>query len=217
MSKPSALVLLSGGMDSTTLLYYVLKKLKYTKVECVGFNYEQRHKKEIKYAKKICENLSLPFNVIEVNLRQFGNSALTDKIDVPVAEEDKQYLTVVPGRNSIFLSLVSAYASIRGLSDVFIGVNLDDFRTYNDCREDYIHHINIALTKGCGIRGVYAPFVNMSKVDIVKLGLELDVPYELTWTCYLGEEEPCMKCDACIERLEAFKYFGRDYYGREKV
>jgi 7-cyano-7-deazaguanine synthase len=206
--KPSALVLLSGGMDSATLLYYVVKKLNYTKVEALGFDYGQKHKKELSYAKKLAKKLNISFKIIRIDLRQIGGSPLVSNSKVPNQSEDKQYTTVVPGRNSIFLSIASAYAETKGLQDVFFAPNLEDFKSYPDCRDEFVLLISQALAKGSNIRGIYAPFVNMSKIEIVKLGKELGVPYELTWSCYKGGKTHCGKCDACVERFNALKYVG---------
>jgi len=198
--KPSALVLLSGGMDSTTLLYYVKKTLLYTKVETIGFDYSQRHKIELEYAKKIAKKVKVPFRIIKIDLRQFGGSPLTSETEVPRMKDDKQHLTVVPARNSIFLSLATAYAEVKGLQDIFIGATIDDFKSYPDCRSQFISLISKALSAGNNIRGVYAPFANLSKFDVVSKGKVLQVPYVLTYSCYEGLAKPCNQCDACVER-----------------
>lgn len=206
--KPSALVLLSGGMDSTTLLYYVMDYLGYSRVDAVGFDYGQRHKKELEHAKGIADELDVSFSVIKVDLRQFGGSPLTEEKEIPAAIEDKQYQTIVPARNSIFLALATAYAEVRGLQDIFFASNLDDFKSYPDCRPEFVRLISQALAAGNNIRGIYAPFVNISKIEMVKLGKELGVPYESTWSCYKGLDEPCGVCDACKERIEALEANG---------
>ena len=201
MNKPSALVLLSGGMDSTTLLYYVIKELKYSNVATIGFDYGQKHKKELKYAKNIADNLSVNFNILEINFNQFkSNSPLISNNEIPDENKDSQFLTVVPGRNSIFLSMATIYAQINGYRDIFIGANKEDFKSYLDCRENFIKLISNALSTGNDINGIYAPFVNMNKREIVIIGKKLYVPFHLTWSCYNGEDEPCNKCDACIEK-----------------
>ena len=202
--EPSALVLLSGGMDSSVLLYYVGRILGYTNIKTIGFDYGQRHVKELKYAKEIADGFGVDFEELKVDLRQFGSSSLTSSQDVPKAKEDKQYVTVVPSRNAIFLSLASSYATIHNIKDIFIAVNYEDFRTYTDCRRDFIEAISRALSLGGGIQGVYAPFLNWSKEKIVSVGKELGVPLDKTWSCYVGDKTPCGQCDACIERLKAF-------------
>ena len=193
----SALVLFSGGTDSTTLLYYVMKTLYYDKVETIFFAYGQRHIIEMRNARAIAGRLKIPFKVINIDLRQFGRSSLTTKdMDLPV---------IVPARNSIFLSLATAYAETRGLQDIFIGANCDDFKDFPDCRKEFIVLIGHALSVGNNIRGVFAPFVRMSKHQIVDMGKKLGVPFERTWSCYfpIDKDEkmkPCNKCHACIER-----------------
>lgn len=205
--EPSALVLLSGGMDSTVLLYYVMKNLFYNRVEAILFDYGQNHIIELDYAKRIVDDLIIPYKVIKIDLRQFGGSSLTT--------EDIDLTMIVPARNSIFLGLAAAYAETKGLKDIFFGANCGDFRDFPDCRLDFIQHMSMALVLGSGIQGVFAPFRQKTKKEIVELGKELDVPFEDTWSCYfpmrsidgvsgkvLGrpEYEPCGKCSACIER-----------------
>lgn len=192
--EPSALVLLSGGVDSTVLLYYVMKTLEYSRVEAILFDYGQSHKIELEYAQRLVDDLIIPHKVIKVDLAQFGGSSLT--------VDDKDLSVIVPARNSIFLSLATAYAETRNLQDVFIGSNRADFKDFSDCREEFIRLMGQALSVGNNIRGVYAPFVNKSKADIVKLGFEIGAPFDLTWSCYCptDENKPCGKCSACIER-----------------
>ena len=194
--EPSALVLLSGGMDSTTLLFYVMKTLEYSRIEVVMFDYGQRHRIELSYAQTIAKGLSMPYGIIKVNLTQFGNSFLTT--------DDKDLSAVVPARNSIFLSMATAYAEVRGLKDIFFAPNRGDFSIWPDCREQFVQLISQALSMGNDIKGIYAPFVNMTKKEIVKLGRELGVPYENTWSCYFptDKNEPCGGCHACIGRNE---------------
>lgn len=193
--EPSALVLLSGGIDSTVLLYYVRDVLEYTKIEAILFDYGQRHKIELEYAQYIAENYSIPYKVIEVNLAQFGGRYWKDDT------------VVVPARNSIFLSMATAYTEVRDLQDIFIGANAEDFKDFLDCRPDFINLMSHALATGNNIRGVYAPFVNHSKQEIINMGRLLQVPFENTWSCYdptyesfTGVGKPCGKCHACIER-----------------
>lgn len=193
----SALVLLSGGIDSTVLLYYVMKVLNYARVEVILFDYGQQHRIEVPYAQRIVENLQIPYEIVEIDLKQFGHSSLTTG--------DENLSVVVPARNSIFLSLATAYAEVRGLQDIFFGPNREDFKDFPDCREQFVQLISQALSIGNNVRGVYAPFINMSKKDIVQLGRKLGVPFELTWSCYnpTDKNEPCGKCHACTERSEA--------------
>jgi len=217
MKKPKALVLLSGGMDSLTLLHYVIEKLNYPvqDVSCVGFNYGQKHIKELDYAEDICRYMGVEFIPICVDLNGFGQSALTSDIEVPKAKDDKQIQTVVPGRNAVMLSLAVAKAMTIGVDSVFFAPTLDDFKSYPDCRSEFVTSICQAMTVGYAVR-VYAPLINLSKSEIVKLGIDMKVHYELAWSCYKGEEEPCMECDACVERINAMKANGRNYYGTKQ-
>jgi len=197
VKESSALVLLSGGMDSVTLLYYVRDVLNYSKVEVLLFDYGQRHKIELEYARALAVKLGIPSRTICVDLTQFGGSSLT--------EDDESLTVVTPARNSIFLSLATAYAETRGIPDIFFGPNAEDFTDFPDCREEFIEAMSQALSLGNNIRGVYAPFVNKSKEDIVKIGRALGVDFGGTWSCYHPTEEskPCGKCHACELREEA--------------
>jgi 7-cyano-7-deazaguanine synthase len=209
MSK--ALVLLSGGMDSTTLLYYVRKRLGYSQVYTISFNYTQRHVRELDAADQIVKIFKpAGHKIVRIDLSQFGGSPLTaTNIDVPDQREDRQYLTVVPSRNSILLSLAAAYAETKQIPDIFFGANFEDFRSYPDCRQEYVQAISNALSKGnTYVKGVYAPFIDKTKIEIVELGMSLDVPWDATYSCYKGGEKHCMKCDACVERFTALETCG---------
>ena len=202
----SVLVLYSGGMDSTVLLYYIRQVLLCHKVEAIIFDYGQRHRIEISYAQEMVKKLVIPYKIVKVDLTQFGESSLTS--------DDKDLPVVVPGRNSIFLSLAAAYAKTRGLEDIFFGPNLEDYKGFPDCRENYVESMSKALVLGTGIRTIRVPFINMSKREIVTLGKELGVPFGDTWSCYFPvktdeifavidnrlQYKPCGKCHACIER-----------------
>lgn len=212
-----AVVLLSGGLDSTTALY--LAKSKGYEVYAISFDYGQRHDKELASAKKVAEIASVKEHIIvETNMSAWGGSALTDnKIDVPEGDEQRKDIpvTYVPARNMIFLSYAASYAEVIGAEDVFIGVSEVDYSGYVDCRQDFIDAMEQAINKGtvCGAEEgkpikIHAPFINMTKAEEVKLGIELGVDYSQTWSCYRGEEEACGSCDSCILRLKAFKEAG---------
>jgi len=190
----SGLVLLSGGMDSSTLLYYVIETLKYDKVEAIVFDYGQRHRIEISYAQTIAERLGISYEIVKVDIAQFGGSSLIS--------EDRNLSVVVPGRNAIFLSLAAAYAKTRELEDVFFGPTLEDYSGFPDCRDSFVRLMNRALAIGIGIRGIHAPFIHLGKKEVVALGKELGVPYDLTWSCYFPTDnnKPCGRCHACMER-----------------
>jgi len=212
-----AVVLLSGGLDSTTALY--LAKSKGYEVYAISFDCGQRHDKELASAKKVAEIASVKEHIIvETNMSAWGGSALTDnKIDVPEGDEQRKDIpvTYVPARNMIFLSYAASYAEVIGAEDVFIGVSEVDYSGYVDCRQDFIDAMEQAINKGtvCGAEEgkpikIHAPFINMTKAEEVKLGIELGVDYSQTWSCYRGEEEACGSCDSCILRLKAFKEAG---------
>jgi len=217
--KPVAVVLLSGGVDSTTLLYYVIKKMHYDTVFALGFDYGQQHKKELKSARRICEELGITFFLVEIkSLFEAQETLLTENIPIGLEEQEK---TVVTMRNAIFLIVAAKKIIDMGLAnyedknrriDIFFAPNLDDFRCYIDCRPEFVEAISkvVSISSDGLIRGVYAPFIGMTKAEIIKLGKELGVPYYLTWSCYKGGDKPCGVCPACIERKEAFENAGKN-------
>lgn len=211
-----AIVLLSGGQDSTTALY--LAKFKGYEVYALSFNYGQRHKKELECAKNIAKVAGVKDHVIvETNVNAWGGSALTDtNIDIPTTKDNNTIpITYVPARNMIFLSYAASYAEAIGAQDIFIGVSQVDYSGYVDCREEFITAMENAINMGtvCAVEEgkkikVHAPFMYMTKADEIKLGMELGVDYGLTWTCYKGEEVACGECDSCLLRLKAFEEAG---------
>ncbi|MDP4145992.1 MAG: 7-cyano-7-deazaguanine synthase QueC [Bacillota bacterium] len=212
-----AVVLLSGGLDSTTALY--LAKSEGYEVYAISFDYGQRHKKELQCAGNIAKKAGVKEHIIvKTNMDAWGGSALTDKnIDVPVGEEDRKEIpvTYVPARNMIFLSFAASYAEVVGAQHIFIGVSQVDYSGYVDCREEFIksmeNTINIgtvcAVEQGRKIK-IHAPFMYMTKTVEIKLGNKLGVDYADTWTCYNGDEKPCGTCDSCLLRIKAFKDAG---------
>ncbi|MFT8313651.1 MAG: 7-cyano-7-deazaguanine synthase QueC [Clostridium sp.] len=212
-----AVVLLSGGLDSTTALY--LAKSQGFEVYAISFNYGQRHKKEIESAKKVAEKADIKEHIIvDTNMNAWGGSALTDShIQVPEGDENRQDIpvTYVPARNMIFLSYAASYAEAVGAQDIFIGVSQVDYSGYVDCRKEFIDAMENAINKGtvCAVEDnkpikIHAPFMNMTKAEEIKLGMELGVDYSLTWTCYNGYENACGHCDSCLLRLKAFEEAG---------
>jgi 7-cyano-7-deazaguanine synthase len=187
-----SLVLLSGGMDSSTLLYYVEKILK-RNVEAIFFNYGQRHIKELESAKAIANSLGVKLIVYNIDLSKSANSYLLGK----------EGSVVVPGRNVIFLSLAVAYAMSNGIEEVYYCPTVEDRDMFPDCRKEFVEAIDKAMKIAYNV-GIYAPFVDKTKVDIVKIGIDLGVPYKLTWSCYEGGNKHCGKCLACIKRKNAF-------------
>ncbi len=211
--RRKAVVILSGGLDSSTCLGVAVDALY--DVHALTFDYGQRHRIEIEAAKKVAEHYRvkehkiarLPF------LKDIGKSALTEDIyDVPTSgvQEGEIPITYVPGRNLIFLSIATAYAETVQASAIYIGVNALDYSGYPDCRPEFIEAFQQVAKLGTkvGVEGlpvtVETPLLHLSKADIVRLGTRLDVPYELTTSCYQGEEEACGECDSCRLRLEGF-------------
>lgn len=212
-----AVVLHSGGLDSTTALY--LAKSQGFEVYAISFDYGQRHNKELKTALKAGEIIGVAdHKVISFNMNAWGGSALTDKnIDVPDYDENASDIpvTYVPARNMIFLSMAASYAEAIGANDIFIGVSQVDYSGYVDCRQTFIDAMEAAINQGtvCAVEQnrpikIHAPFIDMTKAEEIKLGNTLNVDYSLTWSCYKGEEKACGVCDSCKLRLKAFEEAG---------
>ena len=206
-----ALLILSGGVDSTTLLYDLISQGY--EVEAVTFDYQQKHRKEIKCAKKTCKKLKIPHKVLELNiLSEIAPSSLTRKeIKVPEGSytEESMRSTVVPNRNMIFLSLAAARAIAGGIPHLFYAAHSGDHAIYPDCRPVFVSAMETALHL-CDWTDItlHAPYLHLTKADIVKIGTRLGVDYSLTWTCYRGEALACGLCGSCTERLEAFREAG---------
>jgi len=214
-----AVCLISGGLDSSVTAF-IAKKEGY-QIYAITFNYEQRHKKEIDSAKKIAKAVNAKNHIIfDINLKKFGDSSLVDKsmkidMDHNLKEIGKKIpSTYVPARNTIFLSVALAYAETIDADAIFIGVTSTDYSGYPDCRPEYIAAFqkvaNIATKKGIEKRliQIKAPLIHMKKSDIIKKGLELNAPFDKTWSCYLGDKKPCGRCDSCLLRLKGFKEAG---------
>lgn len=197
----------SGGMDSTTLLYKLLHDG--VRVFALSFDYGQRHKKELRAAAKICKMLKVQHKIINLKpLRSLmaGSSLTSGKIKVPEGHYKSKTMrrTVVPNRNMIFLSIAVAAAVSKKFNRVAIAVHAGDHAIYPDCRPVFIKLMD-AVSKIANYRkiNVYAPFLNVTKRQIARLGALLKVPFRLTWTCYKGLKKPCGRCGACTERAEA--------------
>jgi len=202
------IIVLSGGMDSTTLLYKLLAEGK--EVKAISFNYGQRHSKELEYAAKTCQKLKVEHKVIDMTFLKelVSNSSLTGSEAVPHGhyEDESMKKTVVPNRNMIMASIAIGWAVNEDFDEVALGVHSGDHAIYPDCRPEFVEALNkVANIANFKSISIYAPFLNIDKGDIAILGSELDVPYEDTWTCYEGGEVACGKCGACQERDEAFK------------
>ena len=213
--KKQCIVLLSGGLDSATVLNIALKKYEVT---AVVFDYGQRHKFEISAAKKIADLAKTPIKLIKIDLGQFGNSALTDNIEVPKNQEIGKEIpvTYVPVRNTIFLSYALAYAEVNNIFDIFIGVNALDYSGYPDCRPEFIQAFEKMANEGTKFAQgnkkikIHTPLISLTKAEIIKTGTELDVDYKLTHSCYDPSFDglSCGECDACILRKEGFTKAG---------
>jgi len=213
--KPKAIILLSGGLDSTTVL--AIAKKDGFEPYALSFKYGQRHVVEIEAAKKVAEKMGVNgHKIAEIDLRIFGGSALTDEIDVPkdnLSENKAIPITYVPARNTIFLSFALAYAETLQAFDIFIGANAIDYSGYPDCRPEYIkafeNMANLATaasTEGKGQFKIHAPLIHMSKADIIKTGIALGVDYSITTSCYdpSPSPKPCGHCDSCLLRQKGF-------------
>src|SRR5713101_6121677 len=224
MSK-KAIVLLSGGLDSTTVLG-IAHREEY-ELYTLSFDYGQRHQREVEAANAVARYYQVQRQqTVKIDLRVFGGSALTADIAVPhernVDEMSQEIpITYVPARNTIFLSYALAYAEVTGANDMFLGINAIDYSGYPDCRPEYLEAYermaNLA-TKATTQDGrrfhIHAPLLRMNKAEIIRKGIELGVPYELTWSCYEGGELACGTCDSCLLRLNGFAEAGlRDPIG----
>ena len=215
--KKSAVVLASGGLDSTTVM--AIAKQQGFEIYSLSFDYGQRHSFELRAAKRIAERMGVSKHlVLELDLTKFGASALTDDIAVPKSSDgnittDKIPVTYVPARNTIFLSLAMAWAETLNASDIFIGVNALDYSGYPDCRPEYIkafeYMANLA-TKAAVEGGlklkIHTPLINLTKAQIIRKGIELGVDYAVTHSCYDPTPEglACGFCDSCILRKKGF-------------
>ena len=221
MIRKRAVVLLSGGVDSTTAAA-IAKQQRY-ELYALSFRYGQRHEREIDAAKKIAANLGAEEHlVIDFNLRAIGGSALTDRIQIPKGRSSREIaagipVTYVPARNTIFLSFALALAERRETGDIFFGANQLDYGGYPDCREEYIQAFEqmAGLATKAAVEGktklrIHAPLMRMTKGQIVTKGLQLGIDYSLTWSCYdpTAEGLACGLCDSCQLRLRGFKEAG---------
>jgi len=216
-----AVCLLSGGLDSATCLAHARR----AGFECyaLSFDYGQRHRIELQAARRIAAALRVAdHRIAHIDLRAFGHSALTDRIDVPKGRDEAAMshgipVTYVPARNTIFLSFALAWAEVLEANDIFIGVNALDYSGYPDCRPEFIHAFetmsNLATKAACEGRArmhIRAPLIELTKAEIVSLAVELGVPIELTHSCYDPDASgrPCRACDSCLLRAKGFREAG---------
>lgn len=224
MSRALAVVSLSGGLDSSTLLAHMHQTYD---VLALSFNYGQRHNRELTAAAEIADHYQAEWH--EIDLRSVGaqltGSALTDPdVDVPEGHyaEDSMRATVVPNRNAIMANIAIGIASARGAKLVALGIHAGDHAVYPDCRPQWVGALRDLAAKG--LEGfptpqIVTPFVTWSKTDIAREANRLGVPVELTWSCYKGGTKHCGRCGTCVERIEAFRDAGHgdptEYEDRE--
>lgn len=210
-----AIVVVSGGMDSTVLAYQATGL--FSRVDLLSVDYGQRHRKELAYAAMTAQRLGCRHDVVALPLAEMlTGSALTDaSVEVPHGHyaADNMALTVVPNRNAVLISVAYAVAVARGADAVLVGVHAGDHHVYPDCRPAFVSALDEALrigNEGVGDVRLEAPFVNHSKTDIARLGGRLGVEWSETWSCYEGGEVHCGRCGTCVERHEAFRDAGID-------
>lgn len=220
-STRSAIVLLSGGLDSATTLAIAINQG--FACHALSFDYGQRHDIELQSARKVGEYFNVASHqTVCINLRDFGGSALTDNIDVPKNRDETQMaeddipVTYVPARNTIFLAYALALAEVKGCGDIFIGVNAVDYSGYPDCRPAFINAFEkmANLATKAGVNGkqltIHTPLIQLPKTDIISRGLSLGVDYSLTHSCYDPNKQgrACGCCDSCTLRKNAFTELG---------
>ena len=218
-----ALVLSSGGVDSTTALGLAVKKYGKENVIALSISYGQKHDKEIKAATAVAEYYGVEQMFLDLaKIFEYSNCSLLKNSTEDIPEEsyaeqiektegEKPVSTYVPFRNGLFLSSAASIALSKECEVIYYGAHADDSAgfAYPDCSPVFNNAMNEAIYEGSGHQlRIEAPFVNVSKAEVVKIGLEIGVPYELTWSCYEGGEKPCMKCGTCIDRAKAFEANG---------
>jgi 7-cyano-7-deazaguanine synthase len=214
-----AVVLLSGGLDSTTSL--AIAHHEGFELHTLSFDYGQRHQREVEAAAAVARHYKVQKRqTITIDLCAFGGSALTADVNVPHARSLEKMsqeipVTYVPARNTIFLSYALAYAEVTGANDIFLGINAIDYSGYPDCRPEYLEAYermaNLATkatTQAGRVFHIHAPLLYMNKAEIIRKGVELGVPYDLTWSCYEGKALACGTCDSCLLRLNGFAEAG---------
>jgi 7-cyano-7-deazaguanine synthase len=220
MADRNAIVLLSGGLDSSTVL--AIAQAEGFNVHALSFNYGQRHSVELDAARAIAAQAEVARHVtVDIDLRVFGGSALTSDVDVPKARSIEEMgadipVTYVPARNTVFLSFALAFAEVSAADDIFLGVNALDYSGYPDCRPEYIDAFkamaNLATRRG--VEGhelrIHAPLIDLSKAEIIARGAALGVDYSQTRSCYdpTPGGEACGSCDSCLLRIRGFEENG---------
>ena len=217
-----AIVLSSGGLDSTTCLA-IAKQAGYAPLYSLSFDYGQRHRFELEAARRVAAHFGVAeHRVIRIDLRQFGRSALTDDIAVPKDRDEAKMaadipITYVPARNTIFLSYALAWAEVLDVRNIFIGVNAIDYSGYPDCRPEFIaafeQMANLATkmtVAGGPPLAIHTPLIHLTKAQIIRRGVELGVDYAMTHSCYDPDEQgrACGRCDSCVLRKKGFAEAG---------
>ncbi|MGA9574321.1 MAG: 7-cyano-7-deazaguanine synthase QueC [Lysobacterales bacterium] len=210
----NAVVLLSGGLDSATVL--AIATNQGYRCHALSVDYGQRHRSELRAAENVAASMSATLKTIKLDLRTFGGSALTDDIDVPEQESEGIPVTYVPARNTIMLSLALAWAEVLGAGDIFIGVNAVDYSGYPDCRPEFINAFEemANLATRAGVVGhrlvIHTPLIDLSKAEIIRQGTGLGVDYAMTVSCYQADDggRACGVCDSCRIRAAGFETAG---------
>jgi len=201
-----AVILLSGGLDSTTTLSFAKKRG--FKCYALIFDYGQRHKREIRSAVAVAKRARIPYQLLKIDLPWKGSSLLDRREKIPARSSSRGIpSTYVPARNTIFLSFALSYAEAIGAKAIFIGANAIDFSGYPDCRPNYFQTFQKLIEKGTKVKKikVVTPLINLTKAEIIRLGMKLGAPLELTWSCYKGGTKPCGVCDSCQLREKGFR------------
>ncbi|WP_320663600.1 7-cyano-7-deazaguanine synthase QueC [Prochlorococcus sp. MIT 1223] len=217
MNNRKTIALLSGGLDSATAA--AIAKENGHEVIALSFDYGQRHRQELQAATKIANHLKLKeHQIIKINLATWGGSSLTDiRENLPTSKTSDGVIpnTYVPGRNTIFIAIALSLAEVRHAKQIVLGINAMDYSGYPDCRPDYLEAFQklASLSNKAGREGniikLWAPLVNWKKTEIIKEALRLNLPIDLTWSCYSENANPCGKCDSCRIRDEALEKIGR--------
>jgi 7-cyano-7-deazaguanine synthase len=216
--KPACVVLFSGGLDSTTVLYWAVARFR--DVHALTFDYGQRHRLEVRLARRAARRLNIPITVLKVDFRSIGGSALTDparplpglKASLRRASPPATY---VPFRNGVFLALAAAWAEARGVSDLACGFHVLDSPDYPDTTPAFVRAMEKAVNAGskAALGGprvrIHAPLLGLDKAGVIRLGLELGADYSFSYSCYAGGERPCGRCAACGLRAAAWRRVGK--------
>ncbi len=213
-----ALALFSGGLDSTTALYWAIER--HPHVSAITFDYGQRHAIEVQFAQRIAKTLNVPLKILNMDLQQIGGSSLTDPhMPLPAADRTlpnrgEPPSTYVPFRNGIFLALAAAWAEVRGQTEIVCGFHVLDSPDYPDTRQEFVSAMEEAINLGSKASfgqthiHIQAPFIDMKKSEIIRQGIALGADYAYSVSCYSGAEVPCLECASCRLRQKAWEDVG---------